>query len=452
MISQRYGDLELGFTTNFVEQRFNTHLGETTLGFWRPIAPAGWSVLGTYWTGGGAGSEYDPRGKHGGLIVKDASSAGLLRPPVDYELIWSYFVYPSYRFASLWRPIPPAGYVALGDYFQGGTDKPPADAMVCVKKTHQGRDLVREGETSRGPLFALNYGGLVSGWTIVAPPYPNGDLDEHLYVPTGLHTAVTGWDRPSPTAVTWVLDLPAVVEEGPDPELPVLHSYDAPPEQTVVTDRIVTVPYFMVKDTDRDEKWKVDNSPFYKLRRKRHYELILFRDNEHGSESQTASEAIETGVSTSMEESFSETTGITVGFSMGVEASAKPFGMGVSTTMESSVSTAIELGYERRYGVTSMESTTITQQLTIPPRSSGALWMERHELLPVRADGAMVSTDGKLPFRTKIYRTGQYPPASESGEKIGYQELAPNGQPLPEALRQAIPAPEETKPDETLTA
>ncbi|WP_433566766.1 Vps62-related protein [Nocardia sp. CA-151230] len=451
MISQRYGDLELGFTTDFVEQRFDAIGGANTLGFWRPTAPAGWSVLGTYWAGS---FEYDPRGKRGGLIVKDASSAGLLRSPVDYERIWSYELPLFGRFASLWRPKPPAGYVALGDYFQGGTDKPPADAMVCVKKTHQGRDLVREGETSRGPLFGWNigFGGQVSGWTIGAPPYPNGDVDKHLYVPTGLFTAVTGWDRPSPTAVTWVLDLPAVVEDGPDPQEPVLHGHQAPPEQTVVTDRIVTVPYFMVKDTDRDEKWKVDNSPFYKLRRKRHYELILFRNNEHGSESQTASEAVTTGVSTSMEESFSQTTGITVGFSMGVEASAKPFGMGVTTTIETSVSTTVELGYERRYGVTSMESTTITQQLTIPPRSSGALWMERHELLPVRADGAMVSTNGKLPFRTKIYRTGQYPPASESGEEIGYQELAPNGQPLPEALRQAIPAPEEAKPDETLTA
>ncbi|MFF0630480.1 hypothetical protein [Streptomyces sp. NPDC004296] len=130
-----------------------------------------------------------------------------------------------------------------------------------------------------------------------------------------------------------MLDLPAVIEKRDGPEIPELTSHSRPPAEAVITDRTVTVPYFMIKDSGCEERWKVGNSPFYKIRRKRHFELVLYRDNRNGSRPQDESESVTTGVSEESGESFSKTTGMTVGVEAGVEASATPFGLGASTSL-----------------------------------------------------------------------------------------------------------------------
>jgi hypothetical protein len=38
-----------------------------------------------------------------------------------------------------------------------------------------------------------------------------------------------------------------------------------------------------VTDPHRSEAWKVANSPFYRVTRKRRFELILYRDNRNGT-------------------------------------------------------------------------------------------------------------------------------------------------------------------------
>lgn len=44
------------------------------------------------------------------------------------------------------------------------------------------------------------------------------------------------------------------------------------------------------------------------------------------------------------------------------------------------------------------------------------------ELLPVRGNGDLISTDAVLPFLTVIYHTGQYPPASGAGAAVVHSE------------------------------
>ncbi|WP_331734937.1 Vps62-related protein (plasmid) [Streptomyces sp. NBC_00597] len=445
MITQRYGDLEIGFTTDY---RFLAEdlpaLGDAM--FWAPKMD-GWWPLGCYFSP----RQIDPRGRCGAMVLRSVPGSDLLAHPTGYTRIMTA-EFMGHRL-SFWRPTPPAGYVALGDLCTSGDHVPPVEEVMCVKKTHKGRDYVRRAEVARHPVWRPGFAGQIYGnfsaWAIEAPLYPDADTEEHLFVPAGVFTAVPSRERPSPTETTWVLDLPAIIEKGPDPAVPQLHSHDEPPSQTtIVTDRTVTVPYFMVGDDGRDEKWKVDNSPFYKVQRKRHYELILFRNNQQGSEPQPDSEAITTGVSREQGETFSVRTGISVSATVGVEASAKPFGIGGSVSASTTVSASVELGYERRYGITTMESKTVTRSLVTPPKCSGALWMERHELLPIRGNGDMISNDAKLPFRTVYYHTGQYPQARAVGEEVVYAELDENGQPLPYQIGIPVQA---TEPEEDVT-
>ena len=251
---------------------------------------------------------------------------------------------------------------------------------MCVKKEHNGRPYVRRAELGRLPLWTNGDGkGL---WAITPPLYPFDDTEEHLFLPAG--TFSCGPDIPQgPTDVTWVLDLPAVVDKADyAPELR-LESYNAPPAQAIVTDRAVTVPYFMVKDDARSEAWKVANSPFYKIQRKRQYDLIRHVDFRGAGGGQIA-ETVEVGVTQERGEEFALTTGITVGVSTGVEASAKPFGVGASVSVETSVSASVELGYTARYGVSTFENKSVAVTLDVPAGHAGALWTDTHQLVPIR--------------------------------------------------------------------
>ncbi|MGI5447566.1 hypothetical protein ACQEVM_17680 [Streptomyces sp. CA-243310] len=343
----------------------------------------------------------------GSLLLRDLSADGsLLRPAAGWDKVGDLpMILNDERELSfaIWRPVPPTGYVALSDCVSGAGG-PPETAM-CVRQVHNGRTYARQGEVGE-QLF--EYAGMRL-WSVLTPPYPDGDLDERLFLPVGGLTAVRTAGRPNPTPTTWILDLPAVVERQNGPGIPVLTSPARPPAQTRVTDRTVTVPYVMVNDPNRTVAWQIENSPFYRIRRHRMFDLVLFRDNRAGTLPQPESQSITTGVTREAGSAFSVTTGITVGASVGVEMSAKPFGVGASTTVTASVSASVEVGYESRRNVSTMVEETLERGLVIPPQSTGCLWMEQHELVPIRADGSTLSAQASLGFRTDYYVTGEFP-------------------------------------------
>ncbi|MFE3757963.1 hypothetical protein ACFXO9_26960 [Nocardia tengchongensis] len=400
MKTQRYGHLELGFTTELSLPEGKHYVTNPDL--WNPVPPDSsgeWRSLGTMfcWSGNTGSDAF--------LMVKDHSpQRDLLVAPARFELLatveWANLGY------KVWRPVPPSDdYVALGIYVTGlyATPSSSTSGVVCVKKNHSGRTYARRGELSL-PVYAFPlYEGLRYNLT---PLYPHGDTEEHLILPAGT-LSYTGVADPAPTATTWVLDLPAVVEKFDGPDTPDLENYNPPPETTVITDRLVTVPFYMVTDTARSTQWKLENSPFYKILRKRQFRLVRHVDY-RGSGGGHISESVQQGVSQEKSEEFSLNTGLTVGVAVGVEASAKPFGIGASTSVETSISTSIETGYASRYGVTTMESKTVAVTYDVPAGHAGALWSESHELIPIRADDSMI-TNANLRFDSGSYVGRTYP-------------------------------------------
>lgn len=249
--TQLHGDLELSFRPNIrvgqVLSSLDVYNGD----------PDG--------VGLSSGMKLGPSGQDhtaGVLMLTDRSADNdLLRPPAGWDRI-AVTSDPEGRRMQVWRPIPPPGYVALGDIMWSQDAPPqahPHGQTACVKQgRHNGWTYVRQGECGT----MLYEGGNLRLWSVVDPPYPDGDLDERLFLPCGNFTAVTSSGRPAPTATTWILDLPAVIHRRDGPEIPVLTSHTRPPAQTVITDREVTVPYFLVQDNARDEVWKMANSPY----------------------------------------------------------------------------------------------------------------------------------------------------------------------------------------------
>jgi hypothetical protein len=389
---QRFGKLNLQFTSSYT-LRWNDQGsgGNYNGGFWHPIPPAGFYALGSI----GLPDYSDPNGSVATLCVQEYDSGNnALAKPVNYDLIWADHGSGSKRDGSCWRPIPPDGYIALGDVFSSGYDRPSLDDVRCVQK-----DLVHSGLAGdmiwndRGTGSNSDFGA----WRIMAPD-KYIDETQGLIAPNAL-VGVATHIPPSTDPVMHVLQLPIPSSSSPEPQVPILKDRGAPPSVTISSiDRVVTVPFTAINDTERDVVWKLQNSPFYLVEREVYYSLVIFNDNNTNT-SQTQSDAISVGITKSQSDTFSVTTGISVS----TEAGVSVFGTGGSVSM----SVSLELGWSTSTSVEEFRSQTVTRQLTTPPNTSAAMWSATYKLRVLRGDESKVGQP--LTFESNNFVQSQYP-------------------------------------------
>jgi len=69
-----------------------------------------------------------------GIAQMVADDGGIVvQRPVDYQLVWESRILFSDYDGSVWRPVPPAGYVAVGHVFNRGYGKPSTDLMRVIR-------------------------------------------------------------------------------------------------------------------------------------------------------------------------------------------------------------------------------------------------------------------------------------------------------------------------------
>ncbi|MFC1961886.1 Vps62-related protein [Chloroflexota bacterium] len=76
----------------------------------------------------------NPNGNTAVIVVKDIDSSGVLAAPKDYTQIWHDKGTGASWDGSFWQPVAPEGYVALGVVVVNGYNKPSLDAIRCVRK------------------------------------------------------------------------------------------------------------------------------------------------------------------------------------------------------------------------------------------------------------------------------------------------------------------------------
>ena len=164
--------------------------------FYRPVAPAGYSVLGYY----GQGNYGAPDGV---VAVVRELVLGALAPPVRYDVIWTDSGSGSDRDGAFWRPVPPPGYTCLGVVVTGyafgtGYAPPSLDAIRCVNS-----DLVAPAKAWMS-IWDDNYSGAHSdlGTWVIAPSNEDG---VHLGLMAAQGYGENGGYAP-PTSGLWVLD------------------------------------------------------------------------------------------------------------------------------------------------------------------------------------------------------------------------------------------------------
>lgn len=399
-ISQRFGPLLLAFTDQF-DLRWNDRGsgGYNDGAFWHPKPPAGFYPVG----GIGVSNYDDQNGRNWALCVAEAElGSGALAAPTRYDQVWNDKGSGADLDGSCWRPVPPDGYVALGDVFmRDHWTAPSPDDVRCVRK-----DIA-----TFGTLGDLVWNDVHTGsdtdfaaWRYSPPGSFVSDQD-------GAFAANTFYGVPShdkPQVMVFVLQLPFPVEHGETPQPPVLDSRSQPADRTSPkVDRTVTVPFTAVVDQDATLEWRLQNSPFYKVQRSVYYRLELFDDN-RTSENQTKQLDVTVGVSKTQTDTFEVKTGITVGYEAGV-----------SFIGEASVSASIsvELGYSHSTAVSSMQSRTLSAALVTPPDHSGALWDVSYILTLVRGDGTPISQQVDFAANGSFLEQ-QFPPPAEGAPTV----------------------------------
>ncbi|MGN5192851.1 hypothetical protein BJP22_04745 [Aeromonas veronii] len=393
----QFGDLELAFTTEY-EYRWNDRGSgaDHDIGFYHPIPPAGFYALGSI----GVNNYDNPNGKFASLCVKNVSKPNqqpALAQPIRFDLIWTDRGSGAKADGSCWRPVPPAGYVALGDIFVTGYNAPTGLQVMCVAE-----ELVCDGKI--GNLIWDDTGSGADRdfgvWQIDASKSfldtPDGIFAVNSFVGRDSH------QKPDSASVAYNLRLPLPTEVVTHSiDKPILTGRTKPPTHTnPKVDRIVTVPFTAVRDDTKNVEWRVRNSPFYTVERSVDYSLVLFIDNTTQTE-QSASTSITTGVSKESSQTFSINTGITVGYESGIDAG------GFST--KASVSLSIELGYSTTQSVTQFRSETDEATLIAAPNHAAALWIESNSLQVRRADRSPVGAPLSFETIDTGYVISEYP-------------------------------------------
>ncbi|MER5490759.1 Vps62-related protein [Streptomyces sp. NPDC002490] len=437
MQAVRFGALEIMVTDRFT-RRWDDRGSKATMhgAFFNPEqASPDWKCLGSL---GHAGNHEDISGRRATILVRGVNAADqMVKPPVRFERIWRDQGSGANVNGAVWRPIPPSGYVALGDVWGSWNswEPPAAEWFGCIRREFAGRSYVREGSVGDLIWWDKKSGADadLSTWQIVPPSYP-ADSGERLVLGADLHVAANGYGKPS--GPVYVLDLPAAVVKSNPPSVPALtsHSMPEPRETDKVVDRAVTVPCTVVGDPGKTLQWQVANSPFYTLERRSSFYCQMHYDNSQGDSEQAPSDSVTTGISTERSEEFSTRTSVTVTASAGIELK------GLTASVETSVTT--ELGYSSRYGVTQFTERTQTWPMTTPPRHSAALWSPRHEIRAVRKDGTVVGGQGGLVFDVDSRVYTQHPAANLAtplSEAIIGGDPDPFGETGPDPVKDPVP-------------
>jgi hypothetical protein len=107
---QKFGDLLITFTNEFKWVYDDKGSGSfMNGGFWQPIPPKGFSILGTYATTYVTDSHDISGGEHWAICVKDVSAGKdlIADPSFGEEPIWADQGSGGAHDGSCWRPIPP---------------------------------------------------------------------------------------------------------------------------------------------------------------------------------------------------------------------------------------------------------------------------------------------------------------------------------------------------------
>lgn len=274
MESIKLDNLLINFTTEFQQIWESTGAHSEPAAFWHPTpAP---DLLPGYFPLGDVivpGHENINRVKvvavvrEGDSPSDDPARGKALSRPDGYEQVWKDSGSGAKKNCSLWRPIPPDGYVALGLVCSMGYEKPSLHAVRCIREdlvvvSYVG-DMIWSEEGS-GAKQKFN------AWEIALPAAAAGEI----YFAPGTFVGDSSHFRYR-HALTYSLRMKIPLQINTPPVAPAISDFKTPlPPETSEATQVAMIPWFAVDDSPASASDALSEATYYRLERKDHYKLV----------------------------------------------------------------------------------------------------------------------------------------------------------------------------------
>lgn len=345
-------------------------------------------------------SSYDnPIGNKAVIVVKEVDSSGALAAPVDYQRIWKDSGSGASLDGSFWNPIPPEGYVALGVVAMREWDNEPSLDAIRCVRA----DLTAKARIGNRVWLDIGTDADVDfgSWEVAPPDAPN--TPGMAYLKPGTFVGVTSHSPPPSHSALNVLNvkLPLLTDMSDANYAPQLNSYDEPP---AITDsylaKVIAVPFTLIVDKSYDLHWKVNNSPIYRIRREEYFSNQFFYNNREGSSPITHTVTDTVGISKTESETYSHKVGISISAESGCKL------IGGTVTVELSY----EFGYESTTELSAFEEHEVSRTIEIPANKAGCLWQKATRFTLMRNSNGWEDVAGSINEITiDSFVKGEYP-------------------------------------------
>lgn len=195
-----------------------------------------------------------------------------LSRPTDYELVWKDTGSGAAARVSIWRPIPPTGYVALGMTCSNDYNKPSFNAVRCVRAdlvvAASLGDLIWDDKSSGATLS-------FSAWHIVPQTAAAGEI----YFAPGTFAGAPTHTKPTTSSEFYALQMQIPLQINSLPKAPSLSEHTRPVEngEAKVT-HIARLPWFAIREYAHPNEG-FQNSQYYELKRTDQYVLVGYGRN-----------------------------------------------------------------------------------------------------------------------------------------------------------------------------
>jgi hypothetical protein len=396
------GGLLIRYVNSFSRQWNDAGSGaDRDFSFWHPIVPEGYHALGSM-----VRASHSITSSAWMIVVKDSKESGALAVPERYELIWDDEGSGANADGSAWKPVCPAGYVALGVVAKGGRAAPNTEdfQMRCVKRSYAVMGSIGDWIVSdKGSGASMD----MNAWK-VEPPTELHANDGRVPLPVGTTLVCSAVHQnkhcPNQMSPVHVLMAPLQVTGRADNANaePRLTGYE--PLDTSIPRYFssVRVPFTLIPAAmERDISFNVRSSPFYNVYRVESYTTLRdgVVDNRQGSNPVTKEFEVKTGLSSTETEAFSKKVGIKVSG----EGSAGFLGSGGKWSVE----VTTEFGWESSRSSTYSEESTSRTSFTIPAGAYAQIVQVTTRFRAVDAVGQAM--DAQIGGSSSIVKYLQYP-------------------------------------------
>ncbi|WP_433768030.1 Vps62-related protein [Pseudomonas putida] len=420
----KFGNLLINFTTEFHRIWDSKGSGSKPGSFWRPT-PAPDTLPGYFPLGDFATPGFD--NINGNTVVAvvcegpaengDTSKGKALSAPEDFERVWKDSNSRADADCTIWRPIPPTGYVALGMVCSNGRDKPLPNTVRCVRE-----DLVVASSVSN-TIWSDNGSGArqdFSAWAIDPPSAEAGEI----YFSPGTFIGINSHGRPAANTVAYSLRMQVALQVAPPPAPPVLSGHESPAAEEMPTiTQTARLPWFAVIDPDLTPLEQFQTSPFYRLERSDRYVLVGHGHNT-GTVGQTFKWTAPRVQRSESLEQFTDATTIRVASEWPLYVSNP---MNLHVLLSASIRFSAKLSKAFTHTETShigwTTSAAVEVITRIAKKTSVAVYVIESRFRLLREDGAQVANDVLYTEIDSLYLT-EYPPETDSKTATSTQQPA----------------------------